>query len=136
MNHMIAPLLLVIFLFGLSEACKDNRLIFRNELVNGRTLRVTCVSSENRRVVKDVKHHEVLRISFAVGASVKRFHWNWDFEQWSRSKMITHSRFRTYTAIFMPKCDKLRVYSARPDGIYVKINTFSPPERAFRWGGV
>lgn len=133
---MIALLLLISFCFGLSEACKENRLIFRNELVNGRTLKVTCVSSKNRRVVKDVKHHEVLRISFAEGASVRRFAWDCNLEQWSGSKMITYSFFGAYTAHFVPECDKLIVYSARPDAIYVKTKR-SPlwlPEHAFHWG--
>lgn len=128
MNCLIALLLIVTLCFTLNEACEDCTIIFRNGLRPGSILRVNCESSKKHRVTGTVKFKSMpVRINFKE-AVVERTTWHCLLQQGTYSQ-----HFRAYRGSApIRRCGELRVYIAKPDGIYLSKNA-GPEKLDYRW---
>ncbi|XP_023642301.1 S-protein homolog 30 [Capsella rubella] len=128
MNRHIAFLLVITLSFGFNEACKECTLIIQNLLTPGSNLKVICESNRKDRVNGEVKFKSnPVQINFKE-AYLERTTWHCMLRQGAYSQY-----FRAYRGSApVPRCGELRVYIAKPDGIYLSKNR-GPEKLDYRW---
>lgn len=116
-------MVITVLCFGLIKACEENTVVFRNRLGAGRILKVDCLSNRTDRKIGYVNFNEIpYRINFHE-AVFDRTTWNCLLRDGNK---LLH--FRAYLGnVFPPRCGDLRVYIAKPNGIYLSKN--ADPEK-------
>ncbi|CAA7059962.1 unnamed protein product [Microthlaspi erraticum] len=119
MKHLVVFLLVTVALqFGLNDACTDNDVVFRNRLGKDIILKVSCESNKKHRSIGSVNFMGIPhRITFGEEVGGKTtWHCLLRYGQFT-------SHFRAYKGgSLIPRCGELRVYIAKPDGIYLEKN--------------
>lgn len=128
MKHFIVFLLITVALqFRLNDACSDNDVVFRNRLGKDIILKVNCESNKKHPSIGSVKFKGIPhRITFGEEVGGKTT-WHCLLRQGQHT-----SHFRAYKGSFIPRCGELRVYIAKPDGIYLSKNA-GPEKLDQRW---
>ncbi|XP_019099106.1 PREDICTED: uncharacterized protein LOC109132230 [Camelina sativa] len=128
MNCLVAFLLIITLSFGFNEACEDNTIIFRNALRPGTNLKVSCESNKKHRREGAVKFKSnPVRIDFQEAV----------FDRTTWHCLLQHGAYSQYYRAYrgsapIRRCGELRVYIAKPDGIYLSKNA-GPEKFDYPW---
>ncbi|CAH8392819.1 unnamed protein product [Eruca vesicaria subsp. sativa] len=132
MKHLILFILVTTY-FRLHKACEKNRVILHNELGRGRILKFHCYSADNDLGVKNLNFNAPPYIIEFHDDVIYRTTWNCLLRQGANMEYSYEVEVYRAGDDIIPKCDQIRVWTAKLDGIYFSRNSKTPPVLALRW---
>ncbi|CAH8350977.1 unnamed protein product [Eruca vesicaria subsp. sativa] len=139
MNNFIVFLFVITICFGLSEACAESRLVFKNELGKGNILHVKCQSynpsmNHPQIDIQPDRYH----IFFVPAEERTTYNCRLFYplkkdpnERPSENHYPNLEAFRAGTG--SNKCGQYREWSARHDGIYFRRCAITPLGHVLNW---
>ncbi|KAL0878322.1 hypothetical protein Bca101_028028 [Brassica carinata] len=141
MNNFIVFLYFITIYFGLSEACAESRLVFKNELGKGNIFHVKCQSynpsiNHPQLNIQPDRYH----IFFFVSAKERTTYYCNLFYRLPANPNNTRPQENHYNDLEAfragtrsNKCAQYREWCARHDGIYFKRHPNEPLGHVLNW---
>ncbi|ESQ31672.1 hypothetical protein EUTSA_v10005700mg [Eutrema salsugineum] len=133
MNHLILFILLVASYFEPNEACKENHVVIHNELGPGKILQLHCKSEDDDLGIQKFNYKAPPSIIRFHDSAVKLTTWRCVFRHGPQMKSFNDVQVYRAGRRLVPRCGQLRVWTARPDGIYFKRKLQEPLKLKFFW---
>lgn len=136
MNFLIIFVLVITIHLTLNEACKENHVVFHNELAPGIVLNITCHKNSFRNPpfrthllkYKDPFHILEFEERHQLG---DRTSWHCTLSHGIKPKYCYP--IDVYSSGVLLRCGQLRSWTAKLDGIWFTKNYWSPPEHVLNW---
>ncbi|EOA33974.1 hypothetical protein CARUB_v10021469mg [Capsella rubella] len=137
MNRLILFTFVVTSCFGLNAAfffdmfpCPSNEVIITNDLGPGLVLQYHCHSRDDNLGVQHLQYNDTKRIKFGDKIG-KRTRWTCLLKHGIR--MQFYREFIAYRMANVRRCNAMRHWYARKDGIYINRNQRPPPVFIYPW---
>ncbi|EOA15801.1 hypothetical protein CARUB_v10007278mg [Capsella rubella] len=128
MNRLTFFILVIAIYFGVNEACKLNELVFKNELGVGTRLRYYCRNGDYNSGFRYINHNAKEGIRFKDTGTDKSL---WQCYLHHGVNMKLFILIEAYVPITnSPQCGQLREYTARPDAVYFRKDSY--PRKALK----